>query len=264
MSKKALVIDNDFFFVEFLSEILEECGYEVMKAYDGKEGISKLEEGPGDIIFVDLVMPKIDGKQFIAFVRKKFPNHHFPLVAVSGTMIEQLDVLNEIGADYYIVKGPIEKMAEQIKEFMDTIERDPFPSSDRKTLIEPGRVWPRQTTVELMESVAFHSSIIENIGIGIVVIDKDARIIRANPRALTIVKKPLEDVLNIPITALFPSAEKATVINALKGVIHGEEIRNITLYAPIHSQECRITVSHFEMDGKIAGWILVMEGTNNG
>jgi CheY-like chemotaxis protein len=41
MSKSALVVDNDFFFVEFLTEFLEKRGYEVIKAYDGKEAITK-------------------------------------------------------------------------------------------------------------------------------------------------------------------------------------------------------------------------------
>lgn len=40
MVKRALVVDNDFFFVEFLSEILEKRQYDVLKAYDCKECIS--------------------------------------------------------------------------------------------------------------------------------------------------------------------------------------------------------------------------------
>jgi CheY-like chemotaxis protein len=36
MQKTALVVDNDFFFVEFLGELLEKKGYKVIKAYDGK------------------------------------------------------------------------------------------------------------------------------------------------------------------------------------------------------------------------------------
>ena len=72
MAKKALVVDNDFFFVEFLTELLENKGYEVIKAYDGKEGISKLEEAGFNILFADLIMPKIDGLRLIKFARKNF------------------------------------------------------------------------------------------------------------------------------------------------------------------------------------------------
>ena len=44
MPKRALVVDNDHFLVEFLAELLEVRKYQVVKPYDGKEAISKLEE----------------------------------------------------------------------------------------------------------------------------------------------------------------------------------------------------------------------------
>lgn len=264
MSKKALVVDNDFFFVEFLTELLEERGYDVIKAYDGKEGISKLEEGSIDLLFADLVMPKIDGKQFIKFTRKRFPDTHFPIVAVSGTLIEQMDVLDEIGADYYIAKGPMEQMADHVNRFMDKIEKQPFPPPSGENLFEPGKIYPRQVTVELMDTVGFHQAIIESIGIGIIVVDRDARIINANSLALTITDKSLEEVLNCPITGIFPQREKAKLIDALKGVIKGEESRRITFYAAIHSQKARIIVSPLKIGGKTAGWIVAVEDTSNG
>jgi len=59
--KRILLVDNDRFFVEFLSEILTKRGYEIIRAYDGKEAIERILEGPVDIAFIDLVMPKIKG-----------------------------------------------------------------------------------------------------------------------------------------------------------------------------------------------------------
>jgi CheY-like chemotaxis protein len=75
-------VDNDFFFVEFLSELLEKKGYEVTKAYNGKEGISKLEESAFDILFADLIMPKIDGLQLIKFARGRFPSGQLTIIVV--------------------------------------------------------------------------------------------------------------------------------------------------------------------------------------
>ncbi|MGD9282008.1 MAG: response regulator, partial [Desulfobacterales bacterium] len=122
MSKKALVVDADYFFVEFVCELLEKRGYTVTKAYDGKDGISKLKDNPHDIMFVDLVMPKVDGSQFIDYVRRKYGSNHFPIVALSGVMVEQLGALKEIGADYYMAKGPIDKLTVKLNEFMAEIE----------------------------------------------------------------------------------------------------------------------------------------------
>ena len=111
MQKKALVVDNDYFFVEFLSDLLEKRGYRVFKAYNGKQGIAELEDKTVDILFSDLILQKVDGRQFFKFIRDKYNGNHFPLVALSGSMIEQLGSLHEIGADYYIAKGPIDKLA---------------------------------------------------------------------------------------------------------------------------------------------------------
>jgi len=125
ISKTVLVVDNDIFFVEFLTDLLEAREYRVIKAYDGKEGISKLEQGRVDLLFVDLIMPKIDGKQFIKFIRTSYSGAGFPIVALSGVMVEQLDRLEELGADYFIAKGPMEKMAKHIEALLDKIEAEP-------------------------------------------------------------------------------------------------------------------------------------------
>jgi CheY-like chemotaxis protein len=87
MQKKALVVDNDFFFVEFLSDLLVKRGYQVSKAYNGKQGIAELEDKTVDILFSDLILPKIDGRQFFKFIREKYNGNHFPMVALSGSMI---------------------------------------------------------------------------------------------------------------------------------------------------------------------------------
>ena len=118
MQKKALIVDSDFFFVEFLSELLTKRGCLAIKAYDGKEGIGKLEEFTVDILFADLVLPKIDGKQLFRFIRKKYIDRYFPIIALSGIMIENLGSLDEIGADYFIAKGPTDKLKVKLNDFL--------------------------------------------------------------------------------------------------------------------------------------------------
>ncbi len=122
MSRKALVVDNDTFFVEFLAELLESRNYLVVKAYDGKEALAKLGQGRVDLLFVDIVMPKMDGKELLKTIEEMFPQRSFPVVAISGVLMEQAEDLNAMAADYFLVKGPIEKMAKNIDELMETFE----------------------------------------------------------------------------------------------------------------------------------------------
>jgi len=259
MSKKALVVDNDFFFVEFLTELLEKRGYNVTKAYDGKEGIGKFENGPFDVLFVDLIMPKIDGIQLIKIARQKFTGVAFPIIAISGTAVEQMDDLVDSGADRYIAKGPLEEMTNQINELMDRIEKEGISHTEDQKFIEPGTIYPRQVTGELVKKINFQRAVIESVGFGIVVVDKDARVISANSLALEISKKSLEDILNEPIASLFSKEGREPLIDALKGVARNPRLRKISFYMTVKSQEIRLAVSLLRISGEVVGWVIAME-----
>ncbi|MBU1903207.1 MAG: response regulator [Proteobacteria bacterium] len=259
MSKRALVVDNDFFFVEFLAELLEKRGYEVIKAYDGKEGISRFEDGPFDILFADLIMPKIDGVQLIKIARQRFFDSPFPIIAVSGTLMEQIDEVSTMEADCYVAKGPLEQMANQLNALMDKIEKEGISHTEDKNFIEPGTIYPRQVTGELVETVNFQRAIIESIGFGILVVDRDARVINANSQALEIVNAFPGDILTKHVTSLFPKNERAALIDALKSVAKNLELRKLSLNVTVNSQRIRLAVSLLRLSGDITGWIVAME-----
>jgi CheY-like chemotaxis protein len=257
--KKALIVDNDRFFVEFLAELLEAREYRVIKAYDGKEGISSLEQESVDLLLVDMIMPKIDGKQLIKFVRTRFPDAGFPIIALSGVMIEQLDRLEEIGADYFIAKGPMEKMAKYIETLLDKIEVEPMPSESDEVIFQAGDLIPRQITDELIQTVNFHRAVTESAGVGIMVLDRDTRIIIANSPALEIMSKSSEEIFNRQFVSLFLREEAPKVIDALKKVLLKQELGKAFFSALINAKKIRIIVSLLKIDGEIAGWIITME-----
>ena len=261
MLKQAMVVDADYFFVEFVSELLEKRGYAVTKAYDGKDGISKLESNPQDILFVDLIMPKVDGQQFIHFVRQKYGPNHFPIVALSGVMIEQLGNLEEIGADYFMAKGPIDKLAVQLNEFMAEIETYPeFPPSETK-IMETGGVYPRRDAVELLNALKFHQAVIESLGVGIIVVDIDTRILNANSLALDILDKLPTQIVNRPIVEIFPKRVRAKLGDALKQVIQLPEKSKISFFTDFNERPINTTVSAIFISSSKAGWVLVLEDT---
>jgi PAS domain S-box-containing protein len=259
MSKKALIVDNNYFFVQFLSELLEKRGYRVIKAYDGKEGIARLEDDPVDIVFADLIMPKVDVRQFIEFIRVKYQENHFPIVALSGTVIEQLGEVDEIGADYYIPKGPIDRLTAQLNEFMAEIEAQPFYPLTKKKVFENENIFPRREAMELLNTLQFHRAIIENIGVGVIIVDKDTRVLNANSLALDIVQKLAVDVLNCPIADLFPPAQRAELKDALKRVLREPQIKKACFTAVFNHHPTNTVVSPIICEDNKAGWIVALE-----
>jgi CheY-like chemotaxis protein len=262
MSRKALVVDSDFFFVEFLAGLLEKRGYRVRKAYDGKEGIAGLEEGPYDILFAELVMPKVSGRQFFEFIRRKFKERHFPLVALSGTVIEQMDHLDEIGADYFIAKGPIDKLAIQLEEFITDLESRPRQPPANKKILHTGGVFPRRDAMELLVSLEFHQAVIDSLGVGILVVDKDTRIISANATALAITDRPITDLLNRPILDAFPPNRSAELITALKASAGDGHPSHSAFFVGFKGRMLRAVVSALRLNDVLSGWVVALEGAS--
>jgi two-component system alkaline phosphatase synthesis response regulator PhoP len=58
---KILVVDDEPDMVEMLKMMLENASYDVVAAYDGKEGIEKAKEEKPNVIVLDLMMPEMDG-----------------------------------------------------------------------------------------------------------------------------------------------------------------------------------------------------------
>jgi DNA-binding response OmpR family regulator len=261
MSKKALVVDSDYFFVEFVGELLQKRGYAVTKAYDGKDGISKLKDNPYDIMFVDLVMPKVDGIQFIDFVRRKYGSNHFPIVALSGVMVEHLGTLNEIGADFYMAKGPIDKLTVTLNEFMADIETRPEFSPGEVKIMQTGGVYPRRDAVELLKALKFQQAVIENMGVGVVVVDTDTRIVSVNPAGFEIMDRSPTEVLNCPVLDIFPAAAKTKLGDALKQVFQLPDRSKISFPADFGERPIRTTVSAILLSAAKAGWVVVLEDT---
>ncbi|MCK4947885.1 MAG: response regulator [Candidatus Aureabacteria bacterium] len=103
MSKKILVIDDEPQIVKALKIRLESSGYEVVHAYDGKEGLKKLEEEHPDLIILDVMMPNMDGYTFAREVKFNPDTEHIPIIIL--TVKEKMKDLFELeGINDYILK----------------------------------------------------------------------------------------------------------------------------------------------------------------
>jgi DNA-binding NarL/FixJ family response regulator len=80
--KRILLIEDDEPVRSCFSDVLRHGGYEVISAADGREGMALFQEHAIDLVITDLFMPKQDGAETIAAIRRLFPC--FKIVVVSG------------------------------------------------------------------------------------------------------------------------------------------------------------------------------------
>jgi CheY-like chemotaxis protein len=91
-SKKILVVEDDADISLSVKQILQMYGYEVATAFDGQEALDKLRTGcMPNLIFLDLMMPNVDGFQFYAEFQKDDKINHIPIVVLTadGNTIEK-------------------------------------------------------------------------------------------------------------------------------------------------------------------------------
>ncbi len=117
----------------------------------------------------------------------------------------------------------------------------------------------RQTTVDLLEALNFQQGITESAGMGIIVIEKDAKIVYTNSLALKILNKSLTEVLSQQITNIFPRSANRKMVNALKEVARNQEWKKLAFTITINSEETQVIVSLLKVNHEIAGWVMVLE-----
>jgi two-component system alkaline phosphatase synthesis response regulator PhoP len=84
MGKKVLVIDDDKNAGKVFSVALNENGYEPIIAYDGREGLEKIEQNEIDLIVLDVMMPKKTGFVLFKELKRKEEYKDIPILMLTG------------------------------------------------------------------------------------------------------------------------------------------------------------------------------------
>ena len=98
-----LAVEDDRSAARLLQVVLSEAGYNVKIASNGLKAIDMLDNEYVDLILLDLMMPEMDGHEFISTIRKNKIDTPVIIVTAKLTAEEKYQAFNE-GADDYITK----------------------------------------------------------------------------------------------------------------------------------------------------------------
>ena len=106
--KKILVIDDEEYIRDSIIGFLEDFGFELTDAENGRIGLEIFDSRQPDLVLCDLRMPEMDGLEVLASVRQR--NSEIPIIIVSGAgnIADTVEALR-LGAWDYIIK-PIQDM----------------------------------------------------------------------------------------------------------------------------------------------------------
>ncbi|MBN2243688.1 MAG: response regulator [Acidobacteria bacterium] len=126
IGKLVLVIDDEPDLRLFIKTVLEDAGFEVDVAGNGKEALERMTEKKPDVISLDLVMPKMSGLKFYKYIQKNKDRSGIPVVVVTAhardemgqTDLEKIRAAKPEDGTMFIVDKPIDPPA-----YVNTVRR---------------------------------------------------------------------------------------------------------------------------------------------
>ncbi len=123
--KKILVVDDEPDLAAIVKGNLENEGFEVDVAYNGKEGIEKVKASAPDAIVLDVMMPEKDGYKVCAELKNDEKYCHIPIVLltavathVTSTRYSHYDGMSMEADDYIPKPASSEQITESLKRLL--------------------------------------------------------------------------------------------------------------------------------------------------
>ena len=119
--RKVLLVDDEPSIIKTIGKRLEIEGFQVIIAMDGEEALAKAQSEKPDLVVLDLMLPKVNGFEICAQLKKDRQSKEIPIVTIFSGLgnEEDKDRCLALGAAAYITKGKgAGPLIEQIKALL--------------------------------------------------------------------------------------------------------------------------------------------------
>jgi CheY-like chemotaxis protein len=166
IDKTVLVVDDEPDIRLYIKTVLENAGFDVSVAGNGKEALDRMTEKKPDVISLDLVMPKMSGLKFYRYIQKNKDRAGIPVVVVTAHAkdefgkadLDKIRAAKSKGGTMLVVEKPIEpvnyvnairralgmdEIASEETSEKDVLRvklKDKMKNADRKTLEDALRI----------------------------------------------------------------------------------------------------------------------------
>lgn len=134
--EKILIVEDEEKLARFIELELEHEGYQVSKAYDGREGLASFEAGSFDLILLDIMLPRLSGIEVLRRIRQA---SEIPVILLTArdAVVDKVTGLDG-GADDYITKPfAIEELLARIRV---ALRNKSASEKENNNILEAGRL----------------------------------------------------------------------------------------------------------------------------
>jgi adenylate cyclase len=119
--RRALIVEDDEGTRRWLHRALEREGWEVSEAANGKEALDSLDRAPVKVILLDLMMPEMDGFEFLAERRKNKALAKIPVIVVTAADLSEDDRQRLNGGVLHVLQKSAQTRDQLLGELRDLV-----------------------------------------------------------------------------------------------------------------------------------------------
>jgi DNA-binding response OmpR family regulator len=166
-----LLVDDDIELLQFESKFLSEY-YNVLIAENGKEALEVLKKSNVNIVVSDVMMPEMDGLEFMERVKSDIEYSHIPVILLTAKVNNQSKVQGyELGADAYLDKpfsvdvllARIENLLQSREKLRESFLSNPFTGVSTIALTKSDEEFIKKLNVLIQENIAESDFNVENM-----------------------------------------------------------------------------------------------------
>ena len=124
---RILVVEDDLPTRDVLRRSISDLGWSVAEAGNGREGLERFDEQIPDLILLDLMMPEMDGFEFLAELRSRSGGESVPVVVMTAAELTDADRVALRGGAAMVLAKPahaIEELPVELRSLLQRIGRE--------------------------------------------------------------------------------------------------------------------------------------------
>ncbi len=250
----ALVVDNDTVSVKLISSILSEKGYAITCAYSGLEALRILAETTFELVFLDLIMPRIGGDRICRYITESQRHAHTRVCIVSGAALEGRQKIAELKPFACIAKAPYDIMRKNILGALKELNNTPH---DNMLLFTDG-VHPRSVVEELLFSQRHFESILSSMTEAVFELDTNGIITYVNESARRLLGRQEWELIGHDFCQEFSNDSAAEISSALNHILHTVHTRSVGLNLLRQDRELFLSLRNVLRDEELLGATVVI------
>ena len=258
MRNRVLIADNDHLLRAAVQEGLESAGYQVSGAADGQEAWQKIQDESPDYLVLHPVMPKLDGVRLCGYLKADPRFRSLPIFVLTDTAPESARELEGLEADAYIAERSAGETVVSLLHAFYAFEQGERPSAAGERVQSPDETLARKNALELLAETAHLTAALQNLGEGVLLLDRAGRGLYANPAGVDILQRSERELLGVELATFLDGPAGDSLRQALQALASQGTGASLRLDASCHDRTLQLIVTNLLGKGHVVGYLLLI------